>query len=292
MSTDIIKLPYRHSKKLVLGIDIFTLNQLFERGPDIRHLMMLPHRLEFYVLIYITSGKGSHIIDFQSYDVGQDTLIIVSRNQVHQFDSRLNLEGYIIPIVENFLFKSLFDYEKSISDLLFKPITRQAYVLENARSLLKHLERVNEEYQTKTDDAEQTPIIARELGILLLKAERLRRSQLPENELQAESSAQLIAFRRLLENHYMDRWTAQMYADQLGFSKKTLGAHTRKHLSCTPKEAIDQRLLLEAKRLLAYTDSPVKEIAYQLGFEDPANLNKFFRRVSGGTPTAFRDSVR
>ena len=83
-----------------------------------------------------------------------------------------------------------------------------------------------------------------------------------------------------------------MYADTLGFSKRTLGSITRKHLNRSPKEVIDQRLLLEIKRLLAHTDQSIKEIAFELGFEDPSNINKFFKRMSGSTPSAFRQNLK
>ncbi|WP_459640649.1 helix-turn-helix domain-containing protein [Flavobacterium sp. CGRL2] len=61
-------------------------------------------------------------------------------------------------------------------------------------------------------------------------------------------------------------------------------------LGKTPKEIIDDRVMLEAKRLLAHTNENVKEISYELGFEEPTNFIKYFRKHSNSTPVEFRES--
>ena len=292
MSLDLVKITYRHSTGLDLGIDIFSLRELYNRQPDISHRITEPHSPGFYILIYVTDGNGHHTVDFKSYKVAPNTLIIVSKHQVQQFDSRLLLDGYMILITEEFLHQSLFDLDGGITRLLFEPITTQAYFLHNAYTLLPHVERLIEEYQDGNDIPDQSAILTRELGILLIKTDRMRRSQLSESDNKAETSLRLVAFRDLLQLHFRDHWTAQQYADELRFSKKTLGSLTRKYLNRTPKEIIDQRLLLEIKRLLAHTDLSIKEIGFQLGFDDPSNLNKFFRRMKGNTPTEFRRSIQ
>lgn len=291
MSHDLVKLPFKHSRGLEIGIDIFSLEELYARQPILSHRITEPHRIGFYILLYITSGIGKHTVDFQSFQVEPHTLAIISKHQIQQFDLRLHFKGYIIIITEDFLQRSLFDLEGAITHLLFEPITTQAYFFNNASSVLPHVERLAEEYKSGKNDPQQVPILARELGILLLKAERLRCTHLSKTDQLTETSLRLIAFRDLLQLHFKNHWTAQMYAEELGFSKKTLGSLTRKHLNRTPKEVIDQRLLLEIKRLLAHTDLTIKEIAFQLGFDDPSNVNKFFKRMQGNTPTEFRQNI-
>ena len=292
MSQDLVKLPFKHSKGLEIGIEVLHLESLYDRQHTLDHNITDPHRLGFYMLLYVTSGRGAHTVDFHSFPVASHTLAVVSKHQINQFEPRSNMKGYVILMTEDFLQRALFDLVGITSNLLFEPITTQAHFFQNAQSVFPHIERIEEEYNEGNKDAHHAPILSRELGILLLKAERLRCKQLPESVQNAETSVRLVAFRDLLEVQFREHWTAQMYADALGFSKKTLGALTRKHLNRSPKEVIDQRLLLELKRFLAHTDLSVKEIAYQLGFEDPSNVNKFFKRVSGSTPTAFRQHIR
>ena len=291
MSDRVIQLPFKHSRGYDIGVEIFTLDELYARQGELTHHIAEPHRLDFYVLLYITEGMGLHTVDFNAFHAGPQTLAIISKHQIQQFAPHFPLQGYIIMLTEAFLQRSLFDLERGVTHVLFEPITTQALFLHNAGSIYPHIQRLLEEYGTSAFDEQHAPILSREIGILLLKAERLRRLQLPKEDQQAEASLRLIAFRDLLETHYKAHWTAQQYADELAFSRKTLGALTKKYLHRSPKEVIDQRLMLEIKRLLAHTDQSIKEIAYQLGFEDPSNVNKFFRRMSGVTPTAFRQNL-
>ena len=288
VKNELRKLPFTHSRGLEVGIDIFMLEELYDRQSRIDHKITDPHKIGFYLLLYIESGSGIHTVDFEPFQVEPHTLAIISKHQINQFDERLPLKGYIILITEEFIHRSLFDLEGAITNLLFEPITTQAHFFNEAKSVLPHIKRLAEEYKRNLADPQQIPILTRELGILLLKAERLRCNRLSEPAQIAETSLRLIAFRDVLEVHFKDHWTVLQYAEELGFSKKTLGSLTRKHLNRSPKEVIDQRLLLEIKRLLAHTDLTIKEIAIQLGFEDPSNINKFFQRLQRMTPTDFR----
>lgn len=288
MADPLIKLPFRHSKGRDIGIEVLTFADLYQRQAHLNHEITAPHSIGFYMLLYIEDGQGTHTVDFQTFDVAPHTLAVISKHQIQQFDPALALGGYIILITEDFIHRALFDLAGSVSRLLFEPVTTQAYFLRDAQVMLPHIERLTAEYTDGVESPEQAPIMLRELGLILLKTERLRRAQLTSSMQQAEASPRLVAFRDLLQQHFAAHWTAQMYADALGFSKKTLGNLTRKHLHRSPKAVIDQRLLLEIKRMLVHTDLSIKEIAYALGFEDPSNLNKFFKRVDGSTPSAFR----
>lgn len=291
MQNNLIKLPFKHSTGAPIGIDMFMLDDLYRRQKKLDHSISEPHRIGFYMLIYFLEGHGSHIVDFQQFQAEPDTLAIISKHQIQQFDPALILKGHIVLITEEFLHRALFDLEGGLSRMLFEPVTTQAYFLKNAHTILPHVVRLKEEYSTGRDEHGHAAILTRELGILLLKADRLRRLQLSAAHEQAETSPRLVAFRDLLDEHFRSHWTVQMYADELGFSKRTLGSLTQKHLNRSPKQVIDQRLNLEIKRLLAHTDLSIKEIAYQLGFEDPSNLNKFFQRMKDETPSAFRRRI-
>lgn len=288
-SRDLLKIPFKHSEGLSIGIDSFRLEELYTRTLD--HDITEPHKIGFYALLYITSGSGKHTVDFHTYHVEPHTLIIISKNQVHQFDANFPLKGYMVVTTEQFIHNALFDLEGDLTRLLFDPISTHAYCLEHAKLTLPHVERLFEEYQQNPDAPEHVPILKREYGLLLLRAERLRKSQLSEKDQKAESSPRLRVFRELLQLHVGDHWNAQQYADELGISNRTLSTLTRKYLNRSPKEVIDQRLLLEIKRLLVHTNISIKEIAHLMGFETPSNLTKFFKRIQGSSPKEFRQHL-
>src|SRR5690606_13955893 len=95
-------------------------------------------------------------------------------------------------------------------------------------------------------------------------------------------------FGRLVEIHFRDKHTVAEYADLLYLSPKTLANKFNKMHLDSPNDIIKNRILLEAKRLLYYTDLTVKEIAYQLGYDDPAYFNRLFAQKEGLAPSSYR----
>ena len=286
INKDLLHVPFIHSEGLSIGIDSFRLEKLYNRTLD--HDISQPHKIGFYALLYITSGIGKHSVDFHSYSIGPHTLVLISKNQVHQFDPEFPLKGYMVVTTEQFIHNALFDLEGDLTRLLFDPISTHAYCLEDAEQTLPHIERLFEEYHQDTEAPEHLPILKREYGLLLLRAERLRKKQLSVQDQEAESSLHMRAFQDLLQMHVRKHWTVQQYAGQLKISTRTLSTLTRRFLNRSPKEIIDQRLLLEMKRLLIHTNISIKEIAHLTGFETPSNMTKFFKRLEGTSPKEFR----
>ena len=81
-----------------------------------------------------------------------------------------------------------------------------------------------------------------------------------------------------------------MYCEKLFVTEKRLNKATTQILGKTPKQMIDERLLLEAKRLLVHETHTIKEIAYELGFDEPTNFIKYFRKHTQKSPTEFREN--
>ncbi|MFC6673318.1 helix-turn-helix domain-containing protein [Marinobacterium aestuariivivens] len=98
----------------------------------------------------------------------------------------------------------------------------------------------------------------------------------------------LAAFRRLIESRFREHWTVEQYADELGMSPARLNRLCKQLLGKTAKTLPQERLLLEVKRRLIYTRSNLDEIAWDLGFRDPAYFSRFFKRATGSTPGNFR----
>ena len=96
-------------------------------------------------------------------------------------------------------------------------------------------------------------------------------------------------FKGFLETGYNTQKQVNYYAKEIIITEKRLNQATTKVLGKTPKEIIDERIMLEAKRILAHTTESVKEIGYDLGFEEPTNFIKFFKKHSKLTPTEFRE---
>ncbi len=120
----------------------------------------------------------------------------------------------------------------------------------------------------------------------LAKRQHLNGFDLPEEEFDI-----VRRFNLLVENHYWQYHQVQDYANLLNKSPKTLSNLFALYNNKTPLQVIKERIALEAKRLLQYTDKTSKEIAFELGFEDPANFSRFFKQQTGLPPGDFKVSL-
>lgn len=99
-------------------------------------------------------------------------------------------------------------------------------------------------------------------------------------------------FNFLVETHFRKKHTVKEYAELLHKSPKTLANLFNRYIQKSPLQIIHDRIALEAKRLILYTDYSIKEIGYQLGFDDLQSFSRFFKNVVGESPLEFRESVK
>ncbi|WP_051610241.1 helix-turn-helix domain-containing protein [Terasakiella pusilla] len=97
-----------------------------------------------------------------------------------------------------------------------------------------------------------------------------------------------VRYRTLVDDHYKDKWTVPDYADHMGLTENRLNRICQTFTGKSAFEIVQDRIMLEAQRFLIYTKAPINEIAYDLGFHDPAYFCRFFKKLSGQTPKKFR----
>lgn len=156
-------------------------------------------------------------------------------------------------------------------------------------SLFAHLFQLMEIELENEKDISQPHILKNLLHNFLLLSERERRKQ---NFTEIKKSADLdyvMLFKDLLESNYHKLKQVSNYAKIISVTEKRLNQATSKILGKSPKQMIDERVMLEAKRLLAHTNESVKEIGFELGFDEPTNFIKYFRKHSNSTPVEFRE---
>lgn len=118
------------------------------------------------------------------------------------------------------------------------------------------------------------------------------RRQLDERQVQARrrkpGNHMLKGFRALVENNYRQQWNVQRYAGELNTSVSSLNRICNESVGITAKKIIQNRVQLEAKRSLIYTQYPLDQIAYALGFKDPAYFSRYFKKLEGHAPSVYR----
>ncbi len=123
---------------------------------------------------------------------------------------------------------------------------------------------------------------------LIIKLVRIAKDQLIVKELNNQQVDIIRQYNVLVDTHYREKRKVKEYADLLHKSPKTLSNLFSIYGQKTPSQIIHARVVLEAKRLLRYTDLNAKEVAYNLGFKDPSHFTHYFKKVAGTTPNQFK----
>jgi len=287
-SDSILDIHFSNPRTPRLGIEILPLESLFKRGLD--NILESPQRVHFYHIFLFTHGIGHHIIDFTQYEYDDATILLVAKGQVQQFQVNPASKGFIIIFTSEFLYENatelnLFHSLHIFEHALFAPCIRLSA---SQQGMFRRLSMViQHEYQKPMDELSRE-ILRHLLRVMLLQIERIQETGGIHSHI-APRYQEFIAFRKLVERDLAKSRSVQYYAKQLAVSPKRLNELTRQVLNKTAKEFIEEQVILESQRLLAQGNMPIKEIAYRLGFNDPTNLVKFFKRHTRISPAAFRE---
>ena len=245
----------------------------------------------FIKVLYLHKGCTVKV-DFNRYITDVPTLFFVSPNQVLHLETVCEQPGYFIFYNRDFYCIQVHDTEVACDGLLYNNINNMPMtaVPEQATSFVQHtLQQIEEEFELK--EVSQEEMLRTYLKQLLIKSTRLWKQQhldgvLAEQPSDAESFRQ---FTQLVDAHYKEKHTVSDYADLLLVAPKTLTHRFKRMNLPQPNEVIKNRIILEAKRLLVHTQMSAKEIAYALGYDDPAYFSRLFQIKTGESPSAFRN---
>lgn len=252
-----------------------------------------PHIHSFYQIIWFADGTGEHLVDFNRYDVHKNSLFFIPKGQIHYFDHN-KYEGYIIHFNEGFLADGQDVVDVFLKHNIFNSFENEPVfaISDNYIDQFLHLlSQMQKEMQTPQEFAHRD-YLKHLLNLFLIQIQRLgKRNNSRDLSISNPHHIIYVKFRQLLETNYKNMHTVSEYADGLNISSKTLTNYTREISFQTPLEIINERLVLEAKRLLSHSALNINEIGFQLGFDDPSYFVKFFKRQSGKSPGEFRQLV-
>ncbi|MBW4717924.1 helix-turn-helix domain-containing protein [Saccharothrix obliqua] len=271
------EVSYRNSDAAGLGVEVLTLRALRARAGT-SHDLTRPQRPGFHLLMLVTSGTGVHTVDFTPYRLRPGGVVWVRPGQVQQFQPRSRFDGPLL------LFQPDFPPPGAASP--FGPTHWQLTGRDRALATTA-AEHLAAEYAALTDapPAAAGGLLAHLLGALLHRLALASGARAPVY------NDAFLRFRDAVERDFTGRHRVADYARDLGYSPRTLIRATRDAVGMGPKEFLDRRIVLEARRLLAHTDLPAAAVGARLGFADPANFFKFFRHRAGVAPGEFRSSL-
>lgn len=233
------------------------------------------HRHFFYAVYWIHEGNGTHTIDFEEYQIIPDRIFFIKPEQVHFLCTEGKMKYSALQFTEDFMIPYSADFQKQI------PVYKD--LKEDERIRISTL--FNQIYQESVSNlVNSTAIIQSEIHTLLLELERIGIN----NSATSIIPDILNRYKSLIDSSFAKEHQVQYYAGQLGISPNYLNVLSKKHLNKSALEMINERLILEIKRLLLRTDNDISEIAYKLGFNELSYFSRFFKRHTGTTPNGFR----
>lgn len=277
---------HKFRSDLSIEFEMQDLSGLLEKS---KKVLYVPHRADFYNIIWVRSGTLKISVDFQMLEIAAHSLLFMPKESVKIFEESEGVEGMILLFTDSFFNKHASDVRYLQSTILFNDIhNRGVLKLPEAHADFDALLSLMQMEFEKHAENHRTNILRNYLHNLLLMAERIKQGSGVEETKSGADLESVLLFKDLLDKNYKSDKSVAKYVAALSLSEKKLYNATMKILDKSPKELIDERVMLEAKRLLSYTHTSIKEIAYELGFEEPTNFIKYFRKHTAETPSDFR----
>ena len=277
---------FNHKKSNQAELEIFDLASLYQRE-NLDHSPQKPHRITFFMMVYIEHGSGEHMVDFKNYPYHSGSIVFVRREQVHAFDFSSRPKGKVIIFTQAFLDQlhanmRLPNYTPTHLNQSRSPV--MALDEDTGLSAKRMIEEVSKEISRDNVD----PLIVMYLfSSFALMLHRLR-PQERHDKLSQEQSAKLARFFDLLQTHYEHIRDANWFASQVGTTYKTLNQICKLATDLTAKQMIDAFVTIEMKRRLVVSNSTTQQLAYDFGFEDASNFVKYFKKQTEMTPSQFQ----
>lgn len=252
-------------------------------------------RNNYYSLIWIQQGNGKLKADFSEYNYSDNCLLAFSPYQPFMLIPENDVNGTAIQFHPDFFCIHKHQEEVACNGVLFNNIYQPPVVAIDHKTIAT-FQMLIQQMKTEMQIAAlaQYELLISYLKIFLINASRLKTAQ--QNAVKnAVSTLQepfiLQSLKEAIEKNYKEKHTASDYAAILNITSKALAKLTKTHLNKTLTALISERIIIEAKRELYLTNKPVKQIAYELGYDDEYYFSRFFKTNADISPQIYRSTV-
>jgi len=255
-------------------------------GP-VEPAFLVPHRKDYYLFVLVRQGKSRHWVDSIPYTLKADTFYFTVPQQVHLKEEMLPMQGLALRFTDEFL---QLEENRGLRELPLLQNPAGGHELSLSAADLAFVQdalcKMLTEY--RGSGSWKNAMLAAQLRVLVIYLSRLYTEQFGT----AAAGGLLREFQGLVEQYFREEHEVADYAVRLHLSPGHLNERVKGQSGKTAIHHIHSRIVVEAKRQLLYSDVSVKELAGELGFEDPAYFNRWFKRLTGETPVQYRSTIR
>jgi AraC family transcriptional regulator, transcriptional activator of pobA len=285
----------KNTKNTVIDLDNVLINRrsfsvlrIEELYQKTRGIIPSFRRSDFFI-VFVKRGSGKRSIGNFTFTIRDNSLVVVPQGVIHAATYSSQPYGYFISFSPDFFLQQSFSYKLLNSKKVLKPSLQPDVVVtaDQAVEISSVFEKIIEECNGAFEEKKQ--MIALKILELLVLCDRFFKAS-PRDSMPGYSEL-IKNFNELIEVHYLRHKDVRFYAAALHTHPNNLNRMVKKLSGRTAKQTIIDRLIMEAKYLLVSTSRSVKEIAYDLGFEDPNYFISFFKKNQQQTPSQFRDQA-
>lgn len=267
-----------------------TMEEIYEKygnTPDI------PHRHDYYTILLAKKACGLHYIDYVEFPIKPNYIFFVNPGQVHQITTFGEPEGIVIMFTPEFLSRYQISEEFLTNLGLFSSSSATPPLEISSESSLK-LDSIAENIKTGFHDSNpfRADLLGAYLKVFLIECNKLLPLPNIDNTQKLEAGKIILSdFKKLVEEHFAEWHKVNKYASELNITPDYLNSSIKNAIGKTAKEFIQERIILESKRLGVHTQLSNKEIAFKLGFDDPSHFSKFFKKTEEQSFSDFRKQL-
>jgi len=273
---------YQPGKGRVKIADFFTIKWKLFNAEQLESIAR-PHRHDYFSILFLVEGRTVQFIDFKEYEVKGSAILLMHPHQVHVDVDTEQAKLLLITFKEDVL---LGGAKPSFLEELFSQTVLPLTAVE-LNDFLKLTDLMLEEFEQPLPNE---GLIFHLLGALLEKMRAF--AQRRDVTRDGNNSELLRNFKSLVDKYALAEVQVSDYAQRLFISAGHLNDSIKQLTGKNAKAFINERRILEAKRLLFWTDTPIKDVAWKTGFKDPAYFTRFFKKHTGSLPVDFQRKSR
>lgn len=268
-----------------LGVKVVTDNHPYPSA-EIQQKLLQPRRLSSYFIVLIDSGSITYNLDLKDITLTDGQLLFAMPNQVFTPPAKTaGLKYWKALFDENTLALLPQQFSFLVNPLHSSVITFDDAARERVRKVFEILNRILYE-----DKATDTEIILAYLNLLLTELNSAYFKQAEPTQILNANLSKFIEFKLIVETHLAEQPSVHTIADKLALTPNSLYRIVKEFSGVSPKDFFSNRLMIEAQRKLLYSPLSVKELAYELGFNDPDYFSRFFKKCTGKSVREFLES--
>ncbi|RBL90659.1 helix-turn-helix domain-containing protein [Chitinophaga flava] len=261
---------------------------LFGLKPAMASSLARPSQFSEYTVIFIPSGSGTYQADFSTFSFNGPVLLFATPFQALRLQADKDMEVLLLQFHGDFYCIEQHHSEVACNGLLFNNIYLWPYISLSAAQAADFTQLLTQLGNELHQEPPSGIVLKAYLQLLLAKSSTIRLQTQTARPDEQPQDKQMEAFRQLLDQHYRSLHKPADYASMLAISPNHLSKRCKGYFGKSPSQLIQDRLVLEAKKQLHLTRKSIKEIAYELQFEDEFYFSRFFKKMTKVSPRTFR----